>query len=303
MAKVVLSLVVMVVCICSGEARAALKVVTTTQNLAAIARTVGGDQVNVFSLTLGTRDPHYAEAKPSMIRRVHRADLLLMTGADLEIAWLPALLQAARNSKIQPGSPGLLDLSLVVPLKGVPDSPVTRAMGDVHPQGNPHYSLDPENGVLVARAIAERLSQMDEPHTAEYDARAEAFAAEIYAKLPLWRQATMPLKGKPVIAYHTSFIYLADALGFVIADELEPKPGIAPSASHLNQLIARIEREHIGLLILEPYYERRSSEFLKERTGIRVAVIPQSVGALPGIKTYAGLFDAIVAALMANGGN
>ena len=278
-------------------AAADLDVVTTTADLAAIAKAVGGEHVDVISLTPGTRDPHYAEAKPSMIRRVYRAELFLVIGADMEIGWLPALLRAGRNADVLPGAPGFLDLSSAVALLDIPRGPVSRAMGDVHPKGNPHYWLDPENGRRIARAVAARMSELDRANAAAYQSGLAAFEAALDGKLPQWRAAVTPLRGQPVVAYHTSFRYLSAAFGFDIVGLVEPKPGIAPTASHLNDLVAKIEAEGIGLLIVEPYYERRSSRFLSDKTGIQVAVIPQSVGAEDGIETYLDLFDGIVAAL------
>lgn len=276
---------------------AALQVVTTTQDLAAIAQAVGGEQVEVQSLTQGTRDPHFATAKPSMIRQVFGADLLLVIGADMEIGWLPPLLQSARNSRVQPGNPGYLDLSSAVVLLDKISGPVSRSMGDVHAKGNPHYWLDPRNGLRMAQAIATRLSEMDPAHKDDYQRRLNTFEQIMGTKLPLWQAELAPLKGKQVIAYHKSFIYLADAFGFQIIDEIEPMPGITPGASTLSTLVERIKTEHIGLLIMEPYYERRSANYLNEQTAIRMVVLPQSVGAQTDINTYFDLFDAIVAAL------
>ncbi len=276
---------------------AALQVVTTTQDLAAIAQAVGGEQVEVQSLTQGTRDPHFATAKPSMIRQVFGADLLLVIGADMEIGWLPPLLQSARNSRVQPGNPGYLDLSSAVVLLDKISGPVSRSMGDVHAKGNPHYWLDPRNGLRMAQAIATRLSEMDPAHKDDYQRRLNTFEQIMGTKLPLWQAELAPLKGKRVIAYHKSFIYLADAFGFQIIDEIEPMPGITPGASTLSTLVERIKTEHIGLLIMEPYYERRSANYLNEQTAIRMVVLPQSVGAQTDINTYFDLFDAIVAAL------
>jgi len=281
---------------------AALRVVTTTQDLAAIAEAVGGEQVKVQSLTLGTRDPHFATARPSMIRKVFRADLLLLIGADMEIGWLPPLLQSARNVRVQPGNPGYLDLSGVVPLLGKINGPVSRAMGDVHARGNPHYWLDPRNGVRMAQAVAARLGELDPAHKDHYQRRLGAFMQMMDSRLPVWRSKLAHLKGRPVISYHRSFVYLADAFGFRIVDEVEPKPGIAPSAASLGALVNRIQAEHIGLLIMEPYYERRSARYMSEQTGIRVAVLPQSVGAQPDIHTYFDLFDTVVATLNNAGG-
>ena len=292
--KILFGLLLVIVSLSSG---AALRVVVTTQDLAAITEAVGGEQVQVESLTLGTRDPHFATAKPSMIRKVFRADLLLVIGADMEIGWLPPLLQSARNAQVQPGNPGYLDLSSVVPLLGKISGPVSRAMGDVHAKGNPHYWLDPRNGIRIAQAITTRLGELDPTHKNDFLRRFKVFVQTMDEKLPIWHVGFTQFKGKPVIAYHKSFVYLADAFGFRIVNEVEPKPGIAPSAASLGALVNHIKTEHIGVLIMEPFYERRSANYLKEQTDIRVAVLPQSVGAQLGINTYFDLFDAIVKAL------
>lgn len=281
----------------TAPVQAELRVVTTTEDLAAIAKAVGGEQVTVQSLTPGTRDPHFAVAKPSMIRQVFGADLLLVVGADMEVGWLPPLLQSARNPRVLPGSSGYLDISTAVPLLGKLRAPVSRAMGDAHAKGNPHYWLDPRNGRRMARIVAERLAQLDPGNENLYRQRFEAFATTLDEKLPDWRHKLANLAGRPVIAYHNSFVYLADAFDFRIVDEVEPKPGIAPGAASLAKLVTRIREESIELLIMEPYYERRSANYLREKTAIRVAVLPQSVGAAPGIDTYFELFDAIVAEL------
>lgn len=281
--------------------QAALQVVTSTQDVAAIARAVGGPLVDVLSLTPGTRDPHFAEAKPSMIRKVHRADLLILVGADMEVGWLPSLLQSARNGKVQEGRRGYLDLSLNIPLLGKTHGPVSRAMGDVHASGNPHYWLNPQNGGRMARAIAARLEELDPENGKHYRTQLNSFEQKLKQKNQEWHAAFAPLRGRSVIAYHTSFVYLAEAFGFIIVDEVEPKPGIAPGAAHLNQLVKRIKSEKISLLIIEPYYEQRSARYLSEKTGIRLSVLPQSVGATPQITTYFELFDQIVSILAPKG--
>jgi zinc/manganese transport system substrate-binding protein len=283
--------------ITSFNSSAALRVVTTTQDLAAIAKVVGAQYIDVHSLTLGTRDPHFATAKPSMIRKVFRADLLLLIGADMEVGWLPPLLLSARNNQVQSGNSGYLDLSSVIPLLGKTSEVVSRDMGDVHAKGNPHYWLDPRNGIRMAKAIGDRLALLDPQHANEYNANVLQFEKNINNKFIEWRAALQHLKNKPVIAYHTSFVYLANAFNFHIVDEVEPKPGITPSAASLTKLITLIKREQISVLIMEPYYERRSSRYLNEQTSIQIAVLPQSVGAQPEIKSYIDLFDGIVKAL------
>jgi len=280
----------------SSMAIASVKVVTTTEDLAAITKAIGGDHVDVYALTPGTRDPHFAEAKPSMIRRVYRADMLVSIGAELEIGWLPAVLRAARNGDVQPGGKGFLDMSKHVDIIGVPKGPVDRSMGDVHAAGNPHYWLNPHNGLKMAVAISDKLSQLDADHAADYQQNLASFEIQLNKKLAEWQQALAFLKGKPVVSYHTSLVYLANAFGFDIVKQVEPKPGIAPSASYLAELVNQIKQQHIQWLLMEPYYEKRSAEFLHRKTGIKVVVIPQSVGAQENIKTYFDVFDGIVAA-------
>lgn len=284
-----------------GWAYAKLNVVTTTQDGAAIVRAIGGEHVQVRSLTLGTRDPHFAEATPSMIRQAYQADLLVLIGADIEIGWLPPLLETARNGRVLPGAPGYLDLSASVTLLDKPSGPVSRAQGDVHARGNPHYWLDPRNGARMAQAIAARLSEIDPGHAGAFRANLDAFEQEIKRRVPQWQAQLASLKDRPVIAYHKSFVYLAHAFGFRIVAEVEPKPGIPPNAAHLQRLIETIRAQKSDALIMEPYYERRSAEYLAKETGIKVAVLPQSVGAQPNISTYFELFDAIVAAFKTAG--
>ena len=294
MKNIILKLFITLIITMPLSVHAKVRIVATTQDLAAIAQAVGGDVVDVVSLTRGTRDPHFAQARPSMIRRVFRADLLLLIGAEMEIGWLPPLLQSARNGKVLPGSPGYLDLSLSVPLLGKPKGQVTRDMGDVHAQGNPHYWLNPYNGLLIAKAIAQRLSEIDADNAAIFQKNLKDFDTKLSNKIAQWKLALSSLKEQPIIAYHTSFVYLADVFGFHIVNQVEPKPGISPTASHLNQLVSHINRDKIKLLIIEPYYERKSADYLRKETGIQVAEIPQSVGANENINNYFDLFDGIV---------
>ena len=279
-------------------AYAGIRVITTTTDIAAITRAVGGDAVSVVSLTRGTRDPHFAEARPSMIRQAYQADLLINIGAGLEVGWLPALLQASRNNAIQPGNPGYLDLSQSVTLLGKPTGPVTRDMGDVHAEGNPHYWLDPNNGAVMAKAIASRLMQLDPGNSNQYKIAAEKFVSDLRLRISGWQKQLAGLKGKKAIAYHTSLLYLAHGFGFTIVDQVESKPGIAPSPTHLQALVNRIKQEKIGFIIMEPYYEQRSTRWLTDKTNIKVVVIPQSVNSMDGVDSYLKLFDEIVSRLV-----
>ena len=285
----------------AAAAQARLTVITTTEDLAALARVVGGTHIEVTSLTRGTQDAHFVEAKPSMIRQLARADLFLVVGADLEIGWLQPLLETARNARVQPGTPGYLDLSTSVVLLHKPTGPVSRAQGDVHAAGNPHYWLDPRNGLRMSKAITVRLTEIDPVHADAFRANLAAFERQLGERLTQWQAQLAPLKGQPVITYHKSFVYLAHAFGFDIVAEIEPKPGIPPSAAHLQRLIQQIRVQKIGLLIIEPSYERRSADYLREKTGIRIAVVPNSVGGAAGAGDYIGLFDVIVRTLANNG--
>lgn len=287
------------ICLCflTTPAFAAVNVVATTQDIASIAESVGSNYVNVTSLTKGSRDPHYATAKPSMIKTVSKADLLIAIGAELEIGWLPALIQSGRNTNVTPGNQGFLDLSTAVNIKGRPTGQVTRDMGDVHAMGNPHYWLDPENGILMAKAIANRLSEIDSQHKDTYQQNAVDFENKIQEGLIIWNKELSFLRNKPIVTYHTSMLYLAETFGFNIVDNIEPKPGISPSASHLNELINTIKQKNVPLILMEPYYEKRSAELLKRKTGINIAVIPQSVGAQSNVTNYFELFDEITKAI------
>jgi len=276
---------------------AKLNVVTSTSDLAALVAQIGDDKVSVSSLTKGTRDPHYAQAKPSMIRKVFRADLLIIIGAEMEVGWLPALLRASRNSKVAIGQLGYLDVSDYIELKGKSLEPVSRDMGDVHAAGNPHYWLDPSLGLVMAKAIAERLSQLDTDNKEFYQESFAQFKKELEEKIIHWKAELKHLHGEKIIAYHTSLLYLADAFNFNIRGYVEPKPGLSPSPSHLKQLIKTIRAEKISYLLMEPYYEVRSAQLLQRKSNIKYVIIPQSVGANPNVNSYFDLFDNIVAAL------
>jgi len=278
----------------SSFAHAEVAIVTTTTDLAAIAREVGGDLVSVKSLAPGTRDAHHLAAKPSMKLAARDADLVLAVGADLEIGWLPLVLDGSRNWAVQPGAAGFLDLSTAVTLLDIPSGPVDRSMGDVHALGNPHYWLDPRNGIAMGHAIAQRLGVLDPGNAARYREQAEAFAKRVDEQLSEWRDTLGPLRGRKMISYHRSFPYLAAAFGFDIVGEVEPIPGVDPTARHLRELVDRVQAEKIAMLIMEPFYEQESAAFLQRSTDIAVAVIPASVGGLPGIETYTDLFDQIV---------
>jgi zinc/manganese transport system substrate-binding protein len=255
-------------------ALAKLKVAATVPDLAALAQAVGGDRVEVFSLTLPTQDPHFCDARPHLALKLNRADLLLLVGLQLETAWLPVLLTGSRNPAIQRGSAGYLDVSSVVQLKDVPRVKVDRSMGDIHPGGNPHYLVDPQNAERVARAIATRLAKLDSAAGQTYEANARAFSDKLRAARARWASALRPYRGTKVVTYHRSWIYLTDALGLKIVEQLEPKPGIPPNAAHVLRVIQTIRAERAPLLLQEEYYPDRTARLVAEKTGARLLILP-----------------------------
>ena len=275
----------------STRAADKLKVVATTTDLAAVARAVGGDNVDVTALARPTEDPHFVDAKPSFIRVVNQADVLIEGGASLEAGWLPPIVDSARNSKITPGSPGRVVAAQGIPLLEVPTQ-LDRSMGDVHPQGNPHFMLDPVAAKTVASSIASAFCAVDHPRCGDYQERLARFRADVDGKLPAWEAALAPFKGSRVVTYHKDFDYFAERFGLDVIDTLEPKPGIPPSPTHLTELIPKMRGEHARLILIEPYRERNNPEFVAQNTGARVVVLP----AMPDGKdaAYVALIDADV---------
>ena len=258
---------------------AQLKVVTSTTDLASIAKAVGGARVNVSHVSEGYQDPHFAEAKPSFLLRLRNADVFAFVGLDLEIGWMPLLVDGARNPKIRPGGTGHLDVSQAISALDV-GKRVDRSQGDVHPMGNPHYWLDPENGRKIARLFARKFSELDPRNTAVYEANRKAFEAKLNAAERDWRVDLAAIKGKPVVAFHTSWKYLAAYTGMNIVGFMEPKPGVPPSASHLAGLILQMRRTGAKTIIMEPFYSRKDADFVASKTGATVVILPPSVGGL-----------------------
>lgn len=270
---------------------APLQVVTTTEDLAAIVREVGGPFVEVESQTRGTQDPHFLEARPSLILKASRADLFIEIGLGLEVGWTPAVLVAARNPAIQPGALGYLDVSRDIKPLEIPSAPVDRSQGDVHPLGNPHYWLDPENGTIISQEIARSLMSLLPDQSQAIDRNQKEFVERFNAAIVLWKTRMKPYEGAKVITYHNSWTYFARRFGLDVVGYVEPKPGVAPSPAHLNQLIALMKQEKAKLIIMEPYFSRSIPDLLSRETGAKVLVLPPSVGGAEGIKTYFDLFD------------
>jgi ABC-type Zn uptake system ZnuABC Zn-binding protein ZnuA len=264
---------------------------TTTEDLASIAREVGGDKVNVDSIAKGYQDPHFVEPKPSFLLKLQKADLLAVVGLQLEIGWLPPLQTQSRNGKIQTGGAGYLDVSQFCQILEVPTGTVTRAMGDVHPLGNPHYWLDPANGRRIAKAFADKLSQMDQADAAYFQQRNADFDKRLAEAEKGWDAKMAPYKGRKVITYHRSWPNFCERFGLDVVDYVEPKPGIPPTPSHTLDVINRMKKEGIKLVLVEPYFDLRTPNSIASAVGGEVAVMMPSVGGNKQITDYFKLFD------------
>lgn len=268
-----------------------VNVVTTTEDLAALAREVGGDRIKVEAIARGYQDPHAVEAKPSFVLRLNRAQLLIVVGRDLEATWLPPLITQSRNAKIQPGAEGYLDVSLNAHILDVPGGPITRAMGDVHPLGNPHYWLDPANGRRMAQAIEKKLSQM-RPGDAAYFARRYAdFDRRLTEAEKRWSALMAPLKGLKVVTYHRSWSNFTARFGLEVIGYVEPRPGIPPSPGHTLALIQEMKRQKVKVIFAEPYYDLKTPKAIARDTGAALLVMLPSVGGEKQVADYFALFE------------
>ncbi len=287
----------LVFCMAPRLARAEVDVVATVPTLADLVEQVGGEHVHVRSLALPNQDPHFVEPRPSFVLALHRADLLVYVGLGLEAGWLPGLLAESRNAAIQPGRPGHLDASMFCgPVLGRPGGSVDRTRGDVHPGGNPHYLLDPRRASKVAHAIAERLAHLDPEHAADYRRRLDAFSERLRTRIARWEARMAPYRGRAIVGYHQSLIYLSRWLGLREAGFIEPLPGISPSPRHLAGLILRMRREGVHVVLSEPWYDAETTRMVAERTGARIVRLPGGVGS-EGAPTYLDYVARIVGRL------
>jgi ABC-type Zn uptake system ZnuABC Zn-binding protein ZnuA len=275
----------------TSQAASKLSVMTATQDLAALAREVGGDQITADSIAMGYQDPHFVEPKPSFLLKLQRADLLVVVGLQLEIGWLPPLITQSRNARIQVGAPGYMDMSTYCRILEIPQGQVTRAMGDVHPLGNPHYWLDPDNGRRIAKALADKFSQMRPAGAAAFAANYADFDRRLAAAEKGWQAKMAPYKGFKVITYHRSWPNFCDRFGLVVVDYVEPKPGIPPTPSHTLDVINVMKSQGIKLILVEPYFDLRAPNKIAQDTGGQVLVLMPSVGGVKEITTYFQLFD------------
>lgn len=268
-----------------------LKVATATEDLASLAREVGGDHVEVTSIGRGYQDPHFIEPKPSFLLLLKNADLLIVVGLELEIGWLPPLLDQSRNNNVRPGATGYLDVSQGVEILDRPTASVNRSMGDVHPMGNPHYWLDPANAVRIAIQIRNRMVQLRPEEAAFFDQRLNTFKLKINEANKRWLALMAPYKGAKVVTYHNSWPNFARHFGLNVVDHVEPKPGIPPSPSHTLGLMNLIKAQRIKAILMEPYFDRKTPDFIAAKTGAKVVVLYPSVGGKPGLDDYFKLFD------------
>jgi zinc/manganese transport system substrate-binding protein len=275
----------------AAPALAKVQVVSSLQDFSSIAQSIGGDRVETFALAKGYQDPHFVDAKPSFILKLSRADVLIVAGLELEIGYLPPLIDQARNDKIKPGSPGYLDASIGCDILQRPTTQVTRAMGDVHPYGNPHYWTDPNNGRVIARAVAAKLSELDPSGQATYEKNLAAFEAKLTEKDKDWLGKMAPYAGTKIVTFHDSWPNFAKHFKLDVAGHVEPKPGIPPTPSHTLEIINLITAQKIPIILVEPYFDTKTPNFIASKTGAAVVMFFPSVGGKPEIKDYFALFD------------
>jgi zinc/manganese transport system substrate-binding protein len=272
-------------------AEAAVQVVTTTADLGSLAQEIGGDRVTVTALAKGYQDPHFVDPKPSFILAVSRADLLVVIGRELEIGWLPPLMNSSRNAKIQPGGSGYLDASMNVKILEIPTGQITRAMGDVHPSGNPHYWLEPDNGRRIAQAIRDKLSELSPADKSYFAQRYTDFNGRLSEAEKRWSAAMAPFKGAKIVTYHRSWPNFMEHFALDVIGYVEPKPGVPPSPTHTLELIAEMKRQGAKLIVVEPYFDLKTAQSIANQVGGKVLVLAPSVGGVKEATDYIKLFD------------
>jgi zinc/manganese transport system substrate-binding protein len=274
-----------------------LFIVTATTDLASLAQEIGGDRVEVESIARGYQDPHFVEAKPSFLLKLKHADLLIVVGLQLEIGWLPPLITQSGNPRIQPAAPGYLDASQFAEILEIPTVQVTRAMGDVHPLGNPHYWLDPDNGLRIARGIQQKLADMRPGDAVYFEQRYQAFSQRLQQEQKKWDEAGKAFRGRKAVTYHRSWPNFAKRFGLDVVGYVEPRPGIPPSPAHTVELIQMMKRENVKVILVEPYFDLKTPNAVARETGAQVVVLMPSVGGEKDVTDYFKLFDYDIALL------
>lgn len=298
MKKLIRGAMALLIILACGPAQATVKILATTADWGALATELGGDRVSVYVATTALQDVHRVDAKPSLVARARTADLVLATGAELEIGWLPVLVQESGNPRIQPGRPGYFEAAAQVKMLEVPTS-FDRSLGDIHPQGNPHLQLDPHNIAIVAKALTERLSLLDAGNAAYYRQRGSDFDARWTQAIARWEARTATLKGLPVVVMHRDQVYLCHWLGLQEVAAIEPKPGVPPSAGYLGQLVSKLTASPPKLILLNAYNDTKAANWLSERVHVPIATLPFSVGGTTEAKDLFGLFDDTINRLQA----
>ena len=296
--RIAIFLATLALCLGAVPAHAALKVLATTPDWAALVSELAGDKVNVYTATSAFQDVHRVDAKPSLVARARTADLVVATGADLEIGWMPVLLQDSGNTGIQPGSPGYFEAAPLVHLLEVP-SVVDRSMGDIHPLGNPHVTLDPRNIAIIAKALTARLVLLDPANAAFYAARGEDFQKRWQQAALQWEAKAAPLKGLGVVVIHRDQVYLCNWLGLKELAAIEPKPGVPPSAGYLAELVTKLAATPPKMILRNAYNDPKAADWLSQRIKVPVVLLPYSVGGTPEAKDLFGLFDDTINRLLA----
>jgi zinc/manganese transport system substrate-binding protein len=295
---IILSLAMVAMLLLPSQAEAKkLKVITTLTDLASLTQEVGGDKVDVEALAKGYQDPHFVDPKPSFLLKLRNADLLILVGLDLEIGWLPPLITQSGNGKIQPAGPGYLDASQFAQILEIPQGNVTRAEGDVHPLGNPHYWLDPDNGRRMAKGIAAKLSSLDPENQAYFQQREQDFEKRLAEADKKWLAQMAPYHGRKVVSYHRSWPNFAKHFNLDVIGYIEPRPGIPPTPSHTIDLVNQMKRENVKLELIEPYFDSKTPNSIASMTNGKVVVLMPSVGGKPEITDYFKLFDYDIALL------
>lgn len=302
--KIKLCLYTLAIISWASVAHAKVNIVASTPEIGALAQEIGKDKVEVLSIAKPTEDPHFVDAKPGFIVKLNKADMLIEAGMQLEIGWLPNLVLSARNPRILVGKPGYVLASNGISPLEIPDPSMDRSMGDVHPMGNPHYALDPLNGRIVATHICDRLCQIDAANSSCYKENLKDFTKRLELKLSEWQKMLEPFRGSKVVTYHKTFSYFAKRFNLNVVGTLEPKPGIPPSPTHINNLIPMMKNEGVALIVIEPFRERKTPEFVAAQTGAKIVILPIMVWGIKGVNDYIALFDyninQIVSALRAN---
>jgi len=292
-----LVLVFALLCPVTESADSKIRIMTATTDLASLAQEIGGDKVDVESVARGYQDPHFVDPKPSFLLKLSKAELLIVVGLELEIGWLPPLITQSSNPRIQVGAPGYFDASRFARILELPTGQVTRAEGDVHPLGNPHYWLDPDNGLRIAKGIQTKLSEMRPNDAAYFAQRYDAFEQHLKQSDQQWQAQMKPYAGRKVVTYHRSWPNFAEHFGLNVVGYVEPRPGIPPSPQHTVELIGQMKRDGVKIILVEPYFDLKTPNSIARETGGVVVVLMPSVGGEKEITDYFKLFDYDIAKL------